>query len=473
MFGVLAVLSAVSFFEPVRAAGPVVLAVPLLTLFALGTLLHSRLAALRPHRARLTEYYLAIAVGGAVGGAFNALVAPAVFTTVAEYPVALAVAAFLGLAGRDAGRWSIRGLGLDLAAMAAVAGSSLVTSRLVPTTEGGARFLPWLQALLPALLALAFVGWPRRFAWAAAALLASSWIVTQAPPGALHRDRSFYGVHRVVSASGPSIGVADDAGREVLVAQRLHVLVDGVTRHGSQSEDANRRRVPTTYYHPSGPLGDVVRALRARGPLVDVGVIGLGAGTIAAYGEPGERFTFFEIDPKVAAIARDPRLFTYLSDARAATDVVLGDGRRSLAAVTDRRFDLLVVDAFSSDAIPAHLITREALALYLDRLEPGGCVAFHLTNRFLALDPVLGAIAAELSAPAAIKDDATPTPEQLFEGKDPSKWGIVGRPGSPLPVEGMAGWAGLAGDRSAYDPRARWTDDRSDVVGVLLGRYRK
>jgi SAM-dependent methyltransferase len=203
--------------------------------------------------------------------------------------------------------------------------------------------------------------------------------------------------------------------------------------------------------------------------VADVGVVGLGAGTIAAYGEPGERFTFFEIDPKVAAIARDARLFTYITDARAETTIVLGDGRRSLAARGERSFDLIVVDAFSSDAIPAHLITREALALYLSRLKPGGCVAFHLTNRYLALDPVLGAIAADLSAPAAVMRDTTLTPQQIFEGKDLSKWGVVGTPGSRLPVEGSGGWSKLVSDPAAYPARAHWTDDRSDVVGLLFG----
>jgi SAM-dependent methyltransferase len=468
-YGVLAVATACSFYEPVRAWGLPVLVLPLATLFALGLLLHGRLAEGRPDREHLTEYYLAIAVGGALGGVFNAIVAPSLFSTVAEYPIALALAVFLGAPKETETRRPGLSTALDAAAPIAVALAAVVTSRLVPTSAEGARWTGWLQTLVPALIALGTIGWPRRFAWSLTALLAAAWVANQSPVSALHRDRSFYGVHRVVRVTGPSMLGTDASGRQVLLSQKLNVLVDGVTRHGSQPLDPERRRVPTTYYHPSGPLGDVVRALRLKGPVADVGVVGLGAGTIAAYGEPGERFTFFEIDPKVAAIARDARLFTYITDARAETTIVLGDGRRSLAARGERSFDLIVVDAFSSDAIPAHLITREALALYLSRLKPGGCVAFHLTNRYLALDPVLGAIAADLSAPAAVMRDTTLTPQQIFEGKDLSKWGVVGTPGSRLPVEGSGGWSKLVSDPAAYPARAHWTDDRSDVVGLLFG----
>ena len=470
VYGVLAVATACSFHDPVRAFGLPILAIPLATLFALGLLLHGRLAELRPDRDHLTDYYLAIAVGGALGGVLNAIVAPALFSTVAEYPIALALAAFLGLPQEEAARRPGLAAALDLLSPVAVAAAAVVTSRLVPTSMEGARWTSWLQALIPALIALATIGWPRRFAWSLAVLLAAAWIATQSPVTALHRDRSFYGVHRVVRVTGPSMLGTDASGRQVLLSQKLNVLVDGVTRHGSQPLDPERRRVPTTYYHPSGPLGDVVRALRLKGPLADVGIIGLGAGTIAAYGEPGERFTYFEIDPKVAAIARDTSLFTYLADARAETTIVLGDGRRSLAASGDRRFDLLVVDAFSSDAIPAHLITKEALALYLSRLKPGGCVAFHLTNRFLALDPVVGAIAADLGAPASVMRDTTLTQQQLFEGKDLSKWAVVAAPGAALPIESTGGWSKLVSDPSVYPPRAHWTDDRSDVVGLLFAR---
>src|SRR5262249_3269778 len=149
-------------------------------------------------------------------------------------------------------------------------------------------------------------------------------------------------------------------------------------RHGTQSLAPERRDIPTTYYHRSGPLGDIVGGLRARGPLAEVGLIGLGAGTIAAYGEAGEHFTYFEIDPAIARLAKNPAYFTYLSDSRADVSIVLGDGRRRMAECADGRFDLLVLDAFSSDAIPVHLLTREAVQLYLRKLKPGGCLALHL-----------------------------------------------------------------------------------------------
>jgi len=244
-----------------------------------------------------------------------------------------------------------------------------------------------------------------------------------------------------------------------------------VTRHGSQALDLSRRLTPTTYYHPSGPLGDIVRGLRERGSLAEVALIGLGAGTAAAYGNAGERFTFFEIDPAIARIARDPKFFTYLEDSRADVSVVLGDGRRRIAECADGRFDLIVLDAFSSDAIPVHLLTREAVALYLRKLKPNGCLAIHLTNGYLALDPVVAAIAADLGAPAAVKIDATRTPQQAFEGKDFSTWAVMVREGNGrLPVLEGDGWVTQSAHRGAGAAPFLWTDDRSNLVGLLRRR---
>jgi hypothetical protein len=254
----------------------------------------------------------------------------------------------------------------------------------------------------------------------------------------------------------------------------MHVLVDGVTRHGSQSLDLARRLIPTTYYHPSGPLGDIVRGMRERGRLAEVAIIGLGAGTTAAYGESGERFSYFELDPAVARVAQDPGLFTYLTDSRATVEIVLGDGRRQMAACADQRFDLIVLDAFSSDAIPVHLLTREAVATYLRKLRPRGCLAFHLTNGYLTLVPVVSAIAADLGVPAAVKVDTEKTPQQVFEGKDDSTWAVMARvEGDPLPIQDADGWRPTGPGNGDLPNAFLWTDDRSNLVELLFhGRSR-
>lgn len=474
VLGVLSVGVAAEFHGGSHVIGPAIFAVHLAALVAVGLLCHGRLAAVRPDRSQLTEYYLWIAFGGCLGGVFNAIAAPLLFNSIAEYPIALALAAFFvpDPSRRDGtARARASALALDAAAAFAVGASVLLVERLTPTSDLAFRWLGAIRVGVPALLALAILGWPRRFAFALAALLGVTWGSAHTGWSALHRDRTFYGVHKVVEATSPGLQVVDAAGKSAMVFQRLHVLVDGVTRHGSQALEPERRRTPTTYYHPSGPLGDVFRGLRARGSVTDVGLIGLGAGSAAAYGEAGERFTYFEIDPAVARIARDPAFFTYLTDSRAQVDVVLGDGRRRLAECADGRFDLIVLDAFSSDAIPVHLLTREALSMYLRKLKPGGCVALHLTNGYVALEPVVTAIARELRVPAAFKEDKTRTPEQAFEGKDLSRWAVMGREaGDTLPVHDEDGWIPA---RPGDGPDARrflWTDDRSNLIGLLRRR---
>jgi len=465
------VTATAEFHEGAHVFGRLTIAVHLAALLIVGWLCHGRLAADRPDRSQLTRYYFWIALGGCLGGVFNALVAPLVFDSIAEYPLVLALAAFLVPdPARDALPPRARRLAwaLDAASALAVGGAVLLVARLTPTSASGVRWLVAVTLGVPSLLALAVIGWPRRFAFAAAALIAVTWTTARTPWTSLFRERTFYGVHRILETSGPGIQVADPNGHPIVIAQRMRVLVDGVTRHGSQSLDSRRRLIPTTYYHPSGPLGDIVRGLRERGPIAEAALIGLGAGTAAAYGETGERFTYFEIDPAVARIARNTAFFTYLSDSRATVSIVLGDGRRRIAESPDGRFDLIVLDAFSSDAIPVHLLTREAVALYLRKLKPGGCLALHLTNGYLALDPVVASIAADLGVPAAIKRDADRTPEQAFEGKDYSKWAVIGRKeAAALPVAAEDGWLKTNPDRAVVGDEFLWTDDRSNIAGLL------
>ena len=214
-----------------------------------------------------------------------------------------------------------------------------------------------------------------------------------------------------------------------------------------------------------------MRGLRERGSIAEVALIGLGAGTAAAYGIAGERFTFFEIDAGVARLAQDPAYFTYIKDSGAQVSIVIGDGRLRIGESADGRFDLIVLDAFSSDAIPVHLLTREAVALYLRKLKPRGCLALHLTNGYLALDPVVAAIAADLGVPAAIKRDATRTEEQAFEGKDLSKWAVIASDDAGvLPVFLEDGWVTTPTDPGNGLDEFLWTDDRSNLVGLLRRR---
>ncbi|MDP8992044.1 MAG: fused MFS/spermidine synthase, partial [Actinomycetota bacterium] len=290
-------------------------------------------------------------------------------------------------------------------------------------------------------------GRPVRLGLAAAALV----VVGSLPIGrtgrTVHRDRSFFGVVQVVR---------DETGAQ-------HRLVHGDTTHGAQSTDPRRRREPLTYFHRSGPAGQALTELpgasRSR-----VAVIGLGTGSLACYGEPGQRWTFYEIDPGVERVARDRRLFTYLEDCPTNTDVVLGDARLSLTRAPDRHFSLVVLDAFSSDAIPVHLLTRQAFDVYLDKLADGGVLAAHVTNRYLDLPPVLGDLARDAGLTAVVRRDLVVTDAERDEGKSGSVWVLMARrPADLVPLTADPRWEPL---RGAARPRV-WTDDFSNIVTVL------
>jgi SAM-dependent methyltransferase len=279
-----------------------------------------------------------------------------------------------------------------------------------------------------------------------------------AEPGnrTLQASRNFYGTHRVEADANDT----------------LHWLHHGSTLHGKQYTDAARRCEPVSYYHRKGPLGSIFESMRARtvsfvdgvrGVPRSFAVVGLGAGTTAAYAHAGESWTFYEIDPSVVQIARDPQLFTYLSACAAApVNVVMGDARLRLREAPDAAYDLVVLDAFSSDAVPAHLLTREALALYLSKLAPGGVVAFHVSNRSLELERVVGGLAADARLAARIFDDEH---QDLESGLDPSTWVVVARaPEEFGPLASDSRWRAL--DASTHR-LALWRDDFSDILGVF------
>jgi spermidine synthase len=227
--------------------------------------------------------------------------------------------------------------------------------------------------------------------------------------------------------------------------------------HGEQSLNPALRLRPTSYYYEDGPVGQVFTALRDR--FTRVGVIGLGTGALAVYRTPDQHWTFYEIDPAVERIARDSQFFTYLEDCGTKCDVVLGDARVAMAGAAPARYDLIVLDAFSSDAIPLHLLTKQAVEVYLSKLSDRGVLVFHISNRHLKLRPVVGALAGDLGLAGRVQQHQPPAESS---GRA-SEWVVMARSEEHLgALANDSRWERMAGDT-----RDVWTDDYSDIFSVL------
>ncbi|MCW1923232.1 fused MFS/spermidine synthase [Luteolibacter arcticus] len=404
-------------------------ALHLLGFFIAALVCHGELAKDRPGAASLTEFYFWMSLGGVLGGAFNALLAPVIFDRVLEYPLMLVAAAWLGLSSGKAG-WR----DLAWAAVPMVLALALVKPLGLTAAFGGAAVACFLLSRHGARFALGLAG----------VLLVAGFTVEKGSR-VLLTERSFFGIHRV-----------EDDGR-------LRRLFHGKTIHGLQ--DTARPQVPLSYYHPEGPLGQIFAAGVA-GP---VGAVGLGAGALAAYGKPGQVIDFYEIDPAVARIAADPRYFSYLSGSPAKVSTILGDARLMLAKAPDARYELLVLDAYGSDSVPVHLLTREALQLYLRKLAPGGRIAFQVSNLHLNLRPVVASLAHEAGLVCLAGDDEEVTDEEVAAGRFPSRWMIVARRAGDfgaLPQKGN--WEAVEGDTAS----PLWTDDHSSILPLLDFRLR-
>jgi hypothetical protein len=376
--------------------------------FIAALVCHGELARTKPEVRHLTEFYLWISVGGVLGGVFNVLIAPQLFQTVAEYPLALVLAALLR--PPPAGRSTIRDRRLDLVLPAAL-GAVMIATQLVQRGEM-AMVMTVAIGCLAGLVCFSFSGRPLRFGLGLGALLLAGALVSH-DREVLLVERSFFGVHRIEH---------DPAGG-------YHRLFHGSTLHGAQSLDPARRLEPLTYYHREGPVGQMFAELPLPPAGRRVAVVGLGTGSIACYGRPGERWTYYEIDPVVERIARDRRYFTFLSDCPPEVDIVLGDARLTVPRAAAGSYDLIVLDAFSSDAIPIHLVTREALGEYLDKLTPGGAIAFHISNRHLDLEPVLARIARDANLVGRLRRDRRGSERDNYHADDR----LPASPGSAIP----------------------------------------
>ena len=450
------VLPALSLFTVlVTVSGmtlPLIVLIPLhlAAFLAAAITCHGELACDRPPASALTQYYLLMSLGGALGGALTALVAPLVFSRIVEYPLAMVLTCLLlpagardGEARGDGVRWSDVMLPLALGGLTA----GLV---LVPWTKGLSEHARIALVFgLPAVVCYTFSARPTRFALGLAALLLAAHLDPGPYGRPLLEERTFFGVVRVTLDPGG----------------RFHQLVHGHTIHGRQRHSGSQRDVPLSYFHPTGPVGDVFTQLRAQRASTAVAVIGLGVGSLCAYARPGDEWTFYELDPAVERVARDTRYFTFWRDCAAERrSVVLGDARLRLADAADGRYGVLVVDAFSSSAIPVHLLTREALALYRRKAAPDGWILFHLSSQHLDLAPVVATLARDAGWVAYARDDLVLTESDRYAGKDPSRWVVMAS--SPHGLRALAA-----------DPRWRllppvpggrvWTDDFSNIWSAI------
>jgi len=455
---IVVVLLTVPFAAPTDWPVVPLLAIEYAGLGIIGLVLHGQLAADRPDPARLTAFYLAIAAGGVIGGAFVGLLAPAVFPSVWEYPillvgalVAMAVCPDLtAAAAAPVKRRRPRSRILDLTpatagatrrltvylAVAGVVGVLLTLSRSVSIADAST----WL--LIGAAL-LVLGGDVRIFTVATAAVLGLAMLN---PPVALFRDRSFFGVVEVLQPVPPD----------------FNVLRHGTTVHSLQATDPALRSEPAGYFSRVGPLGDVVARLDERlqdGPRRTI-VTGLGAGTIAAYQRPGDTMTFVEIDPLIERVATDPSLFTYVADAAAPPTIIIGDGRLELERQADGSADLVILDAFSSDALPIHLITAEALADAERVVDAGGLLAVNISSRYYALGPAVAA-GLEPFGLTVLERLHDPTEAESARGITTSDWLVATDDPADVAWFGARGWAAVP---PAAEPL---TDDRSDLLRLL------
>jgi hypothetical protein len=407
--------------------------------FFAALMCHGQLAADRPGPRYLAQFYVWLSLGGVLGGVFNALLAPMLFRSVVEYPLAILLACLLLPEDRQPlqKRWH-----WDFALPVFIFTFTMFMGRVSDSL---------FVVAVPLFVSYPLRKRPLRFALSLGAVILAVGIMTGMGIGTLHAERNFFGVLRVVNS--PDF--------------KLHTFLHGSTVHGRESTTPDRRCEPLSYYHREGPLGKIFTQFQNSHAGAKVGIIGLGTGATVTYSRPNERWTFYEINPAVVSVARSREYFSYLSDCAAApVEVVLGDARLKLHGAPDRAYDLLVLDAFSSDAIPVHLITQQALDLYLSKLAPGGLIVFHISNRNLDLSNVVANLAKSRNLSCLSLLDMTPAQPN---GKDPSHWVVLAR--------SSADFGALVSDPNARplvssNAAAVWTDDYSNILGVLKWGHR-
>ncbi|HJX93861.1 MAG TPA: fused MFS/spermidine synthase [Pyrinomonadaceae bacterium] len=416
--------------------------------FVAALMCHMQLANDRPATTYLAEYYLWIAVGGALGSVFNVLIAPVMFSSILEYPLAIVIACTLQRGDAPQGRDNSKHNYLDVISPGGLYVLTVSVALLVLYLRPGSSTIKLFIVLgIPLIIINHFFRErPLRFALGLGAVMLASVYYTGATDRTLHVVRNFFGTTRVATDSMGGI----------------NSLYSGNTVHGRQFVDQTRRCEPLSYHHENGPLGQVMAVFNAAPANHRVAVIGLGVGAMVSYSKPDQQWTFYEIDPDIISLARNSQYFTYLQNcASGSVGVVEGDARLNLQNAPEGNYGLIVLDAFSSDAIPVHLVTQQAIELYLSKLAEGGILAFHISNRSLNLKPILGDLAESKKLICIGFDDLKPG---SFEGKDPSQWVVMARSSpeiSNLSINSQ--WERLNGRKGTRV----WSDDFSNILRAI------
>lgn len=409
---------------------------------------HMRLAEQRPLKdgRRLTEFYLMLSVGGALGGVLNAFIAPVLLDRLIEYPALLLLSCLMNPSSRNPIPFAAK-MALGFAMVTALMYVSFVSGQLgyirSLRADGLTLEMMFADGLLFFILFLTAMNARTALYGGIVLLLLSEFVI---PKDQVLVRRNFYGVIKVV---------------DYPIAIRNHAyparyLYHGTTTHGLQVKDEKYETTPTTYFTRSGPAGDIFNLYVPN----KAAVIGLGAGTMNCFSTPKNEFTFFEIDPAVAEVATDPGLFTFLSACRARRPprIILGDGRLELAKLHEK-FDIIALDAFSSDTIPAHLLTMDAIKVYLDHLNERGILLFNLSNRYFNLGSALARNAEEMGLKYRIKLDI---PDDIPYASA-SLWFVMSRPAASLSPLDAVGWLTPV---PPADLRP-WTDDYTNLLSVF------
>lgn len=413
---------------------------------------HTLLVRSRPSASHLTEFYLWMAAGGVIGGAFNGFLAPVIFSGLYEYPIALAIALVIIQPLVKTDRRSILrdfgfcAIGIAVLLILNVVGPnvlSYVTFKLGESIEAGIA-----MSVFACLTVACFfvIDNPLRYGLLVGSLMIFGPGIKPDNANQIAQLRDFFGVKHVFSQNG------------------YHTLSHGTTLHGIQNMAPGKRTEPLTYYNPESPIGRVFKEFSGPKAKKSIAIVGLGTGTIAAYGEPGQTFTFYEIDPQIIDLATDDKYFTFVNDSKAKVNIVQGDARLELAKAPPASYDIIFLDAFSSDSIPVHLLTIEAIEMYLSKLKPGGFLAFHTSNRYLDLPPVLSRAAKHEGLRAIYLSMDIVGDEEEKKGWTISKWLLMGHSYDDF---GALGHQFLWQHLDLPPDGPIWTDDFSNVLSAF------